>query len=324
MNGAPFPVFRALIHAGADVNAINAAEETFMHVLDATGLLQEHKPCCMLQLSNLLRKGHFDFEARDQNGKSILLSLLEHRDFHKIDGMLEAFVIWLGNEADLWLTSHSRTNSGVSASQYLPDLMEKSWNTKGFTEKGKHFLVHARNWCSGLASISEHVEIGLLSPDEIKTRQAYKGLTALCPTLDGRYMLPDSNPNTLHHVGEFTWWPRSQRSLEIRTQRLGELEIRTQRLDELLDAGLDINAYDENGHTPMMSVLLSDRPFETDEETATLIASLIRRGASVHRRDRQGKTVLQMSAERGKYAAVKLLFSEGANVNAGTTDERVF
>lgn len=85
----------------------------------------------------------------------------------------------------------------------------------------------------------------------------------------------------------------------------------------LLDAGMDVNALDKRGESPLHALLA--RPAqgkEAEDARAALLKLLLQRGAAVDGRDGFGKTPLHYAAMRGHGRAASVLLEAGADVNA--------
>ncbi|KAJ6785919.1 hypothetical protein PWT90_01293 [Aphanocladium album] len=93
------------------------------------------------------------------------------------------------------------------------------------------------------------------------------------------------------------------------------LNLRLQTLRDLLDAGVQPNAYDANGNTPLMAFaaqLPEDGDYKIGPEILKL---LIEKGANINARNRAGETALHIAVRCGRKLAVRTLFSKGANVH---------
>ncbi len=93
--------------------------------------------------------------------------------------------------------------------------------------------------------------------------------------------------------------------------------------------GVNINSVDEDGETPLLAVAGRD-VFESNSNVAgpqdddyagppvipNLMAYLLKRGATVDAKDKQGRTALMIAAQASDPKADLLLLANGANVNA--------
>jgi len=88
------------------------------------------------------------------------------------------------------------------------------------------------------------------------------------------------------------------------------------RADEvhlILQSGMDVNASDEEGHTPLM--------FAAFNGHASIVLSLLEKGAAVDHRDELGRTALLYGATGPFPETVKILLDHGADPNLVDTDE---
>ncbi|CAJ2511856.1 Uu.00g074810.m01.CDS01 [Anthostomella pinea] len=90
---------------------------------------------------------------------------------------------------------------------------------------------------------------------------------------------------------------------------------RLQYLEGLLFYKVDVNHYDKDGRTPLMAFVLHGRDeFRWEkEETENIIQRLVKSGAKIEARNRQGETALHLSARSGQKLALKVLLDLGAN-----------
>ncbi|KAI1781269.1 ankyrin [Hypoxylon cercidicola] len=90
---------------------------------------------------------------------------------------------------------------------------------------------------------------------------------------------------------------------------------RLELLQGLIYAKVDVNHYDSQGQTPLMS-FIKYRPEESradKEEMEKIIRTLYEAGAGLEKRNRQGETALHVAARSGKKVALKELLQLGAN-----------
>lgn len=94
------------------------------------------------------------------------------------------------------------------------------------------------------------------------------------------------------------------------------LKLRHDLVAGLLDAGVNPNAYDKNGNTPLM-VFAAQLPEDDDYKLGPQILKLlVQRGANVHARNRAGETALHVAVRCGRKLAMRTLVDKGANVDA--------
>lgn len=106
--------------------------------------------------------------------------------------------------------------------------------------------------------------------------------------------------------------PGCKNELDSSTNRL---ELREGLMQELLDAGVNPNAYDGEGNTPLMA-FCAQLPEDDDYKVpVSILQRLLDRGADPHARNRRGETALHVAVRRGRKLAVRTLVRAGANVH---------
>ncbi len=90
---------------------------------------------------------------------------------------------------------------------------------------------------------------------------------------------------------------------------LGNVDI----LNFLLESGLDMNARDKDGSSPLMWIVASDGDME-------LMEALVDHGADVNVQNFVGETALFVAAQRGLFDKVEYLLENGANVHITNLD----
>ncbi|KAH7320855.1 hypothetical protein B0I35DRAFT_477397 [Stachybotrys elegans] len=104
----------------------------------------------------------------------------------------------------------------------------------------------------------------------------------------------------------------ASRNLDSSSERL---EFRFRIVQNLVEAGVDVNAYDNDGNTPLMA-FAAQLPEEDDYRTGPKILQfLIRNGANPNARNRAGETALHIAVRCGRKLAVRTLAKENANVH---------
>jgi hypothetical protein len=144
--GTQFAVFHSLIEADVDINAVNAARQTFMHVLDATNLLT--RPGRFEHLIRRLHKLNFDLEARDHYGRTFLHSLIQQPLLRCNLDLMRWFLQLILNDQNGWVLFHARDVNGVSVASTLCT-MDPLLN---------RYANIVRNSCFGI-SVQKHAEL---------------------------------------------------------------------------------------------------------------------------------------------------------------------
>ncbi|KAH8677843.1 hypothetical protein BX600DRAFT_506846 [Xylariales sp. PMI_506] len=91
------------------------------------------------------------------------------------------------------------------------------------------------------------------------------------------------------------------------------LSQRLQYLDTVLQADVDVNHYNADGDTVLMSFVAHITDGQDDKDLELLIKRLVQAGANLEARNRNGETVLQVAARCGQKFAVKVLLEQGVN-----------
>lgn len=93
------------------------------------------------------------------------------------------------------------------------------------------------------------------------------------------------------------------------------MKLRLSLLKQLVDSGVCPNSYDHHGNTPLMAFaaqLPEDGHHKLGPE---MLQTLIKRGASLHARNRAGETALHIAVRCGRKLAVRTLVEAGASVH---------
>lgn len=78
---------------------------------------------------------------------------------------------------------------------------------------------------------------------------------------------------------------------------------------QLIDSGADINAQDEDGWTPLMLSIATEKP------SLGVTMALIQAKADINAVDPKGRSALMQAAANGSTPALKILLSEKANID---------
>ncbi|CZR60226.1 uncharacterized protein PAC_10122 [Phialocephala subalpina] len=110
---------------------------------------------------------------------------------------------------------------------------------------------------------------------------------------------------------------RGQSSSDTSSMRL---KLRYELVKNVVAAGVDLNNYDKQGNTVLMAFVTFMHDGEDDKILSKLLHHLIRSGANLHWRNRQGETALHIAVRLGRKVATQVLLESGANVHARTLE----
>jgi hypothetical protein len=102
-------------------------------------------------------------------------------------------------------------------------------------------------------------------------------------------------------------------------QSIGQpLAAQKDNLVNLLNRGVDVNAFDSRGETPLHTLLSHVRHHDEDKTIALFTKLMVLRdhGADPHLRDRNGNAALHLACKSGHVPCVEILLAMGANVDA--------
>ncbi|KKF95259.1 ankyrin-like protein [Ceratocystis platani] len=107
-----------------------------------------------------------------------------------------------------------------------------------------------------------------------------------------------------------------EEELELEDTSKERMKQRIETTRNLLSLGVDVNAYDHRGNTPLMAFVANSLESSADRSSPrTLIKLLVDGGAAIHARNRKGETALHVAVRRGNKLAMRALVEAGANVH---------
>ncbi|KAH8654574.1 hypothetical protein BGZ60DRAFT_547106 [Tricladium varicosporioides] len=334
-----------LARAGVNIHARNAADQTFLHVVNTQGWETSEKSGLATRIEEFrslllyLLQHDFDFRSADHYGQTPLHLLTRHqihstyikswfeitqmtaetkplnRDFQgrTVDDQLEMQscpqrVTYEDPYRHLVLTAFILSTNLARSSNELPP------TSNNFLASSTNVL-HIHNKCRSL------IQLALSGfPDA-----EYQGLNALhCLARSCRtYGLGIIN-QTLGST-EAPDLPSSESILKRKLAQRGLLtrhDYIIKVVKNLCVANVDVNSYDLNGFTTLMAFVqweLSCIP--ADRKTnSEVLTTLINNGANVHLRNRRGRTALHIAMRLGRVGAVETLLANHANVHATTNN----
>lgn len=343
---APPSYLVTLIKMGANVNSVNSAGQTFLHLVKPEFLDCSDDFCSLLKI---LATSGFNFRQHDHLGQSplhillrpwvsadVLQSIITTLDsllIHKhLSTSRDCFGYTVVGQMNLQETTSSARIDSTQVDQAILSLACETENR--IVDPKELQLPRKKNWWRNSHDEHEHsarnyenhpcinnVEDLLQHEQHVdywRTIVAAKHIPSV-EDVNGR--------NALHCLAEAslvspdTPLPSSLLS-QVRTLKDSFLtdtdNDRQGYLKCLIKAGVDVNNYDNNGNTPLMAFVSSTRQPESDESHTEILRLLLKAGSDIDRRNRLGETALHIAIKLGRRAATGLLLASGANIHART------
>ena len=266
-----------------DVNAVNNAGQTFMHVLDPRWMSPED----MIELREQLVREGFIFHHRDVAGQTFL-DTLKHREIKQADFAR----CWLRPIIPKNEPFHG--NSVEITSEQLLDgrLVRKIFEEIGGHEEQWEMLGWASNSYQHLhcsSNVNELLEPSY-NPMLLKTKDCWDRL--------GRGLL--------HIAADDIAGPATPTKARQQRSNLMRMDL----VKHLLSIGVDVNHHDDEGVTPLMAHV------RCVTYQHAIVDELLQHGAEPNARDSSGNTALHIAIMLGNMDATKTLLGRGANVHA--------
>ena len=297
--GASYGILRRLVETSDDLNAINFAGQSFMHLLDPSSLIDNHNFCEFLEF---LRENSFNFATRDYQGTNMFQVILQHplqpETLERVFRILE---------------------------DYLPSLIACDYLGRCVLPR---LTSIARNGIHGEAEYIQKLQAMLRDYFQIQPSRAPG-----CESDTRNPLLPhDPEAAIVRSIQEPSFESPGglngfHNLVKLATDRKTKINVIESYCSRLVEAGIDANHYDEAGLTPLL-MLLHRRIYRTvtegrpGETLRKLLTGLIEAGASVQNRGRHYETPLHVSVSAGDITATKFLIDHGANLNARRGDTR--
>ncbi|KAE8450366.1 hypothetical protein EG329_006440 [Mollisiaceae sp. DMI_Dod_QoI] len=341
---APSTYLVSLINLGANVNWLNNAGQTFMHLVKPE-LLDRCADFCLL-LEVLSDQG-FNFSQHDHLGQSPLHLLMRpwisseilHRVITKIASLpihsqlstaRDCLSYTIVGELNLQETSSSwkdvdqailslacETDLPIANSQELQPGKERFWPNI-YLPKSDQLARNYENHppitsVDDLVQYEQHVDEWrtILAAKQFPWFEDSNGRNGL-HCLAAASLVSNDKPLPDYLLAQLN-------SFKLATECKNDTNDRQCFLDRLLDVGVDPNNYDKAGNTPLMAFIFHHRRAESEEATTQIMNSLLKAGSDINRRSRQGETALHLAVKLGCRAATKALLVAGANVHARTS-----
>ncbi|KAJ3535330.1 hypothetical protein NM208_g7174 [Fusarium decemcellulare] len=289
------------------LNAINTANQTFLHVLGSFWFEDTVSAAAVLpRLLEQLRLRNFNITARDVYGRNFFhLLKAAVPDGPTMESFLQPYDRHMIARRDAFGVTPTGTRSG-------PIPLLEQYSSAEFSDN---------------STVTDYA--GLL----LRTRTA-----SSVPSLEdsygrnGLHFLADailSEETLQHNVGLPAGASSSKRaaSRNRNSRRVAEssretLSLRKVLVDHLLDAGVDPNHYDNDGNTVLMVFAARLPEDDVFELPCKIIRRLVEGGADINARNRLGETALHIAVRTGHNLAMRTLVEAGANVYARDGDGR--
>jgi len=334
---APIPYIIKLIKQEANINATNAAGETFLHLLYAPN--EEDDVCSLLEFLSIER---FNFGQHDQHGQTSLHLLtrpwLPQQYLVKVIRKIQSLGFVLPTSRDnLGFTLLRQMNHlGTQALGFDPSQEIAFRLSLGLTCETQGYIVRphspaplVNSTLNGDECLQYYEKQKFVHNLEDLRRYEHHAdlLRTIIKAGDKPWSEDSKGRNGLHCLAEVAFdlslsdkaatLPRSQQD----DKATNSDARRESYLEGLLAAGVNPNNHDKKGNTPLMAFIIHTRAGEDDDATTRILTRLCAGNidsakADIHRRNRRGETALHLAVKYGRLAATKFLLRKGANVHA--------
>ena len=349
---APPSYLLSLIKMGANVNSLNNAGQTFLHlvkpeVLDEEVLdefrIRRNAFCILLETLNAQA---FNFRQHDHLGQSplhllmrpwirsdilhmIITQLDDLRIHRKLSTARDCFGYTVVGQINLQGTDSSENNLDQAILSLACETEKRIVDPRDLyvsTTKGRRKNNSDKDEPL-MRNYENHPFIKTVE-DLLQYEQHIDFWRTIVTAKHSPSVEDSKGRNGLHCLAEASL---VSLDLPLPSGLLGQLESFRQSIDAdknnerqsfvktLLRVGVDPNNYDNDGNTPLMAFVSHQRSSENDEITPRILSLLLETGSDVHRRNRRGETALHLAVKLGCRAAVKLLLASGANIHARTS-----
>ncbi|KAH8585372.1 hypothetical protein B0O99DRAFT_696566 [Bisporella sp. PMI_857] len=339
---APPSYLISLIKLGANVNIINNAGQTFLHLLRPETLVHCEDFCYLLEL---LRVQGFNFRQHDHLGQSplhlllrpwidqdILRKIITKMDYLPIHRHISTARDCFGYTVVGQLNLHG-TDSGIGLDHAIFSLSCETENAI-FISTGLQTPIAQSNTKENhiidsqpTRNYENHPCIATVN-DLFLYEQHIDYWRTIVASKDSPWLEDSNGRNGLHCLAEASLVTPD---MSLPATLLGQLESLKDMGDadnnsdrccfvkSLLNLGVDPNNYDNNGNTPLMAFIIHCHATETDDSITRILNCLLEAGSDINRRNRQGETALHLAVKLGRRAATKFLLASGVNIHARTS-----
>jgi hypothetical protein len=275
---------------GIDIQCRNTLGQNFLHVLNASGFGEE--------LASFLWKfkGFGLLDQRDHHGRTVLHGLLRHpirqsvcREICEMYGPTPSHHLAL------------RDNEGKDAARYLEAVSKQMFPFASYAQVDYAQTIvllknEAKSFIVGCSAVDESHPRPHLEEERDRKQVLAQRQGPNTEDLRGK--------NTLHC---WAYWPPGHTSAEE--------DYRVQQMTQALVSGVDINSYDRDGRTPLITHICQSPPNEEESAIHSITALLTNYGANVQMVDRNGHSALYYALQKGFSKCVAILIQNGARVN---------
>lgn len=301
-----------LVAGDVPCSARNTAGQTFLHLLDPSWLSNDGTP--LLRLLQAFRSEPVFLLARDCYGRTLFHALRSKIDDPApLARVLRAFNVRLSRDAfgvvpsfevevqakPLRRALTSVTNGDAARGAAAPPICPSLPRYDSALRTQQRLLAF-------VSECNDH--------PTLENSDGRNGLHALAATIlsDTSVYLKVHGAGPQRSRKRKLDAPDCKKKLDSSEERL---HLREQLLGGLLDAGVDPNAYDEYGNTPLMAFCAQVPDDDDYKVPVSILQLLLSRGADLHARNRRGETALHVAVRRGRRLAVRTLVNAGANVH---------
>jgi ankyrin repeat protein len=323
---APPQFLIELIESTIDVHTLNNGGETFLHLVhpESDGFCHwtntSAKPnsvndICELLVALKLQK--FKFDQQDSHGRTSLHWLARPSIPHYVVYRIRTTIQRMGINVPSLRDNLGLTITAQIKDISLPSLNEKHENDRAadvtdLTLENELFHDYKNN------TVIETVE-------DLRRYEIRADLLRTIKKSEMNPEVEDGNGrNGLHCLAEVSFDLISQKVAPVEpdhSKRSSKLPSQhEQHLRRLLQSNVDINSYDKDGTTPLMAFVIHTRASEDEASTIRILKRLLEAGSDTDRRNRKGETALHIAVKLGRKTATTVLLKEGANVHARTRD----
>lgn len=289
----------------ADLNATNTGGQTFLHVLNGSWFEDEMR---LTQLVDTLRLRQFNFFAADAYGRTFFHVLRSNMDMNFTRNITRHFNMSQINRRDAFGAKPLLGRASTISGNREPSLLA----IPGLVDRNQQKIKEHAQLLSIITGVNDPSR---RYPEE--DNQGRNALHCLSEVILGMAAL-DAHVSGTPMKG-------IKRKMDVKDDPVLQacsLSHRLQFLETVLQANVDVNHYNSQGNTVLMSFVTHIIDGQDDKDLEQLIKRLIEAGANLEARNRSGETVLQVAAKNGQKFAVRVLLEQGANCHVHNSDGR--